>query len=117
MANDSAPADDLHIGHLLRRAYRTHMRAVSASLEPAGMTSQSFFVLIALDKQDGLDQTALSKELHLEKAALTATLRQLIEDGYIRRSSHGTDGRKLLVFMTKKGRAFTAANLAKIVAI
>ncbi|HEX7781489.1 MAG TPA: MarR family transcriptional regulator [Sphingobium sp.] len=111
---DRTGTDDLQIGNLLRRAYRTHARAVNAALQPVRMTAQSFVVLDSLSSNNGLDQTALSRELHVEKAALTSTLRQLINDGFIRRTADSEDGRRQLVFLTKKGADFLVKNRPKL---
>lgn len=102
---------DVHIGNLLRRAYRTHVRVVNIALKAVGMSSQHLYALIALLQNDGIDQTALSREMFLEKAALTPVIKALITAGHICRSSHPSDRRKILIFLTASGRSFARAHL------
>jgi DNA-binding MarR family transcriptional regulator len=91
-------------GYLVRRAHRAFVKAITVSLAEHGLSLGQYQILRALLTKDGISQSELSDRLEVHKAALTALIDGLERDGYIKRRRPESDGRKLIVFLTAKGR-------------
>lgn len=65
--------------------------------------------LIALSKEDGIRQTTLREIIKLSPSTTSNTIRDLEEDGYIRRVIPKDDRRETLVYITDEGRKLAEA--------
>lgn len=102
---DTRPMDIA--GHLLLAASLLQAR-VDPVLKQHGLSSGSFDVLATLRRQGPpfeLTPTTLYKELLITSGTMTHRLDGLQASGLIKRSSHPSDRRGLLVRLTKKGLA------------
>jgi DNA-binding MarR family transcriptional regulator len=88
-------------------ALRTTWQAVQkmyterAKLYDATMTQA--FTLLSIDPKLGTPSTALGPIMGIEATSLSRTLKQMEEKNYIKRKPHPTDGRSVIITLTKEG--------------
>lgn len=93
------------LGYLLRRAHRLFAKTLAKRLAEHGIPLAQFQILRVLWSRDGLTQTELSDSIEVERAALTGIFTELERSGLVRRKRDPSDGRRMLVFLTKRGRS------------
>lgn len=91
----------------LRRASRVVTRLYDEALEPAGITSSQFSVLVAVAIYENTTISALADILSKERTTLTRNLRPLEKNGWIT-IDRGEDARSRVLRMTKDGHAVIA---------
>ena len=91
-------------GLLLRYSYRSLYRSMSRMLEPYDISMGQWFLLRVLWEEDGISQSELAQRAGILKSAAVALIRELEEKTWIRRSKDSSDGRKMIVFVTKEGQ-------------
>jgi DNA-binding MarR family transcriptional regulator len=77
-----------------------------ALLRPFGLTETQFNVLMVLRYQadpDGIAQTELSERLLVNRSNVTGLVDRMEEAGWVERTDHGTDRRRKLVVLTRRG--------------
>lgn len=89
------------------------MGPIRAMLSDAGVTEQQWRVLRVVDEYGVSDPTEIAERACLLMPSLTRILHALADRGYINRTPHPTDGRKLRISITPSGRAFIAGNMAE----
>lgn len=90
----------LYIGYLgrnLKQCYET-------CLEPYGLTGSLYFYLLYVDGKDGCSLTDLARQLHVDKAYVSRTIKQLEAHGYIVRKRNPEDSRAFLLASTESGK-------------
>ena len=97
----------------LLRARESVMGPIRAMLANAGVTEQQWRVLRVLDENTSMDPTEIAERSCLLLPSLTRILQTLGEKGYVDRSPHPTDGRRLRITITPSGRKFIASNMAE----
>jgi MarR family transcriptional regulator, organic hydroperoxide resistance regulator len=107
---DAAGAEQVFVieqslGYLMNYVGRLFVRAQAACLEQHGVTMGQWAVLLFLWVQDGLSQTALSRQVAIEDATMVRTLDRMERDGLVHRVRNSHDRRQLNIFLTDKGRA------------
>lgn len=101
---------DSDAGFLLARAGGKAIRAVNRALEPFGLRTRHFSVLMAAAERGGLSQRELGDLLGIDPSAVVALVDDLQRAGYVRRDPHPEDRRTRLVVLTEAGaRAFDQA--------
>jgi DNA-binding MarR family transcriptional regulator len=111
MLNESPPsppaptAFEETLGYLVRDLYRAIMRMLSQRLSEHGIHVSSWYFLRVLWEEDGLTQRELAARVGTVEPTAVTALRQLEQQGYVRRERHATDRRKSLVSLTESGRA------------
>lgn len=88
----------------LRRAYRSMHRRTGSTLAPYGITADQFVVLSLLHEQDGITQKEISLRASSDPNTIRAVLLLMETNGLLVRSRHGSDGRALIVTLTRTGR-------------
>jgi DNA-binding MarR family transcriptional regulator len=78
---------------------------LSKRLETYNIGSGQYIYLLALYRNDGLNQEELSAYLKIDKATTAKAIKKLIEAGYIRRVKDSSDKRAYKVFLTAKAMA------------
>ena len=91
-------------GHLMRDLHRCFSRKLQHLIEKHDVTSAQWFFLRILWDEDGLTQATLSTRVGLTTATTVVALNTLQSKGLILRRPHPTDGRKLTIWLTTKGR-------------
>ncbi|MDD3253607.1 MAG: MarR family transcriptional regulator [Lachnospiraceae bacterium] len=90
----------LYIGYLARNLKQSYETA----LEPYGLTGSLYFYLLYVDGKGGCSLADLSRQLHVDKAYVTRTIRQLETSGYILRRRNPDDNRAFLLETTDSGK-------------
>lgn len=105
----SAPTDIPPLDEFLCFAtYTTNLafgRAYKPMLDELGLTYTQWVVLLALAEQDGLTVSELGRRLFLRSNTLTPLLKQLEQQGLLRRVRSQEDERQVILTLTEAGWA------------
>ncbi len=93
------------IGYLIRAAARAYIQDLQARLAPHGVSTAMWFFLRALFHEDGISQRELSARVGLMDPTTVEQIRNMEAQGYIVRRRSAADKRKIIVYLTPKGRA------------
>ncbi|HJS00031.1 MAG TPA: MarR family transcriptional regulator, partial [Flavobacterium sp.] len=69
-----------------------------------GATMATGFTLLSIDKEKGTPSTMLGPKMGMEATSLTRTLKSMEEKGLISRKKNPTDGRGVIIQLTKDGQ-------------
>ncbi|RCK81434.1 MAG: Transcriptional regulator, MarR family [Candidatus Ozemobacter sibiricus] len=94
----------MFLGGWIARLYRAGQQAMAISLHGTGIGAGQFPFLRLLARQDGLCQDTIAHALYLDKGTVARALQKLESQNFVRRRADAADARKLLVFLTPKGR-------------
>ena len=95
--NRSLPMQLLHARESVMSLFRPMLRSF-------GMTDQQWRVIRVLAAKKNIEAFELSKQSMILPPSLTRILRNLEEDGLIKRAIYKQDQRKVLINLTAKGR-------------
>jgi DNA-binding MarR family transcriptional regulator len=104
---------DDYLSYLLARASHLVSRQFHAQLKPRGMPVPVWRVLSTLSDGDGLPVTELAKITLFKQPTLTKVIDRMSKQGLVERRPSDRDRRKVLVFITAKGRAAVADLLVR----
>jgi DNA-binding MarR family transcriptional regulator len=96
--------------HLLREIVRTHQVLVARFAREAGMPASRFLLmrLLAITEKD-VGVMDLARRLGINAAAVTRQVKEMQDEGLIRRRADPQDGRRNYVSLSPKGRKLFAA--------
>ena len=77
-------------------------------LEPLGMTYPQYLALLVLWEQDALSVGQLGERLFLDSGTLTPLLKRMEASGWLLRERATDDERRVIVSLTRQGRALRA---------
>ncbi len=97
-------------GFIIIRVSSLMNARLSCFLQTRGfdVTPEQWSVLACLFEIDGIHQSLLAKKTAKDRHNITRMLNVLEKRALIRRERHGTDKRRLLVYLTKEGRELTS---------
>ncbi len=96
---------DLSISLQMGRVHRICREAVTAVVEPLGLTQSRWTALVHIDYlNEGVTQLELANSLGIEMPSLTRTLKQLEAQNLIVRRVGETDKRSKNIYFTQAGR-------------
>lgn len=101
--NDHFAPEDT-VGFLLWDTTRAFTTRFSRRISRHGVTFGLWPFLRALWEEDGLTQRQLSERVRMKGPTTVAAVNRLEDRGLVRRVKNGSDGRKVNVFLTPKGR-------------
>jgi DNA-binding MarR family transcriptional regulator len=104
---------DDYLSYLLARASHLVSRQFHAQLKPRGMPVPVWRVLSTLSDGDGLPVTELAKITLFKQPTLTKVIDRMSKQGLVERRASERDRRKVLVFITAKGRSQVADLLTR----
>jgi DNA-binding MarR family transcriptional regulator len=104
---------DDYLSYLLARASHLVSRQFHAQLKPRGMAVPVWRVLSTLSDGDGLPVTELAKITLFKQPTLTKVIDRMSKQGLVERRASERDRRKVLVFITPKGRGQIVDLLAR----
>jgi DNA-binding MarR family transcriptional regulator len=81
-------------------------KRLDSQLEAYSVSTGNYPYLLAIFYNRGCSQQLLAEKLRVDKAAVTRSLRKLVEDGYVERHRHPDSGREWQLFSTAAGDAF-----------
>ncbi|MDS0524556.1 MarR family winged helix-turn-helix transcriptional regulator [Clostridium sp. SHJSY1] len=90
---------------LTNNIYRCTQVYLDKRLEKLNLTTGTYPYLLVLNKNEGISQNEISRELNVDKAMSARTVKKLIEFGYIRKEENENDIRAYKLFLTDKGKA------------
>ena len=89
-------------GYLINQLARLFARELQQRIQPLGIVTGQFPILLALWSKDGFTQRELLNEIDVEQATLANTLTRMERDGLIKRTKHPTDARAQQIWLTQK---------------
>ena len=101
-----APEDGHGLRYLVRALNRAYTRLVEVELAPhIDITYSQWSFIRMLTREDGLSQRELADRLGLMENTTLVAVNLMERRGWIRRERDKKDRRRLLVYLTDKGRA------------
>ncbi len=97
--------------------HRLMQRALQGRIEQHGVTLGMWYFLRVLWVEDGLTQSELSAEIGTMEPTTLSAVAAMELAGLVRREPHGSDKRKIRVFLTEKGQAMRATLLPEGIAV
>lgn len=92
-------------GYVVNHMARLFAEALTRRIQPLGLGTGQFPILLQLWSEEGLTQKQLVERLDLEQATVANTLNRMERDGLIVRKPHPVDGRSQCIHLTRKARA------------
>lgn len=83
--------------------HRQFQMYLNRELKPYGIRSSEYIYLVNLYERDGVSQEALSRNLHINKAATARAIARLEKLGLVRRTRDEGDARAYVVTLTAEG--------------
>ena len=80
------------------------VRFFHARLKPYNISYGQFPFLMALYREDGVNQETIAKRLLFNKATIARAIDKLEREGYVHRTQDEYDGQANRIFLTRKGR-------------
>lgn len=100
------PSDVERLADIVLSLQRCFMLQLSAELTPGQVSFPQFFLLGHIDtRKKPLSMSEIAEKMHHSTAAATGLVDRLENLGYVQRAHAANDRRKVLVKITKKGRA------------
>ncbi|NIX75790.1 MarR family winged helix-turn-helix transcriptional regulator [Microvirga terricola] len=99
---------DQSTGFAVNHMARLFASALGERIQPLGLTTGQFPILLELWREDGLTQKDLVARLDLEQATVANTLTRMERDGLILRKPNPEDGRSQRIHLTRTARALEA---------
>lgn len=93
------------IGLLAAAVRRAIKAAVAARAEPLGVSSQQFWMLVAILEAPGCTQAQLAARMRADEPSVSRVMRTLVLRGWVRTHRGEDDRRCLHVALTSAGRA------------
>lgn len=90
---------------LTNNIYRQTQAYLDKRLEELQVTTGSYPYLFILNKNAGISQNEISRELSVDKAMSARTIKKLIDLGYITKEENEEDVRAYKLYLTDKGKA------------
>jgi DNA-binding MarR family transcriptional regulator len=90
---------------LTNSIYRCTQAHIDKKLEKFNLTTGTYPYLLVLNRNEGISQNEISKELNVDKAMSARTVKKLIELGYIRKEENEEDIRAYKLYITDKAKS------------
>ena len=101
--------ESLELIQLISGVNRRLEQAVEARLKPAGIPIEQYRILASLSRQDGRAMGELAAEIFVDSPTLTKIVDRMVASADVFRAPDPRDRRKVLIFLSDKGRAAIAA--------
>ncbi|ESU25134.1 MarR family transcriptional regulator [Flavobacterium enshiense DK69] len=95
---------DKTIDYVLRATWQAVARMYNEEATKYGATMATGFALLSIDKEKGTPSTAIGTRMGMEATSLTRTLKSMEEKGLIQRKKNPTDGRGVIIHLTRLGK-------------
>ncbi|MCB2289800.1 MarR family winged helix-turn-helix transcriptional regulator [Clostridium sp. CS001] len=89
---------------LNNKIFRTTQVYLDKALKEFGLSSGSYPYLLVLNKNEGISQSQISKEIGYDKAMSARTITKLINLGYLDRKEDESDSRAYKLYLTGKAK-------------
>ena len=101
--------ESLELIQLISGVNRRLEQAVEARLKPSGIPIEQYRVLASLSRQDGRAMGELAAEIFVDSPTLTKIIDRMVANADVFRAPDPHDRRKVLIFLSEKGRAAIAS--------
>lgn len=105
---------DRSIGFLLGRTFRRLRPIMEQQINSAGISYGMWFFLRALWEKDGVSQREIAEMVGLTQPTAWAALRKLEAQKMVTLQPDSEDKRKVLVYLTEKGRSLEEVLLPRV---
>ena len=95
---------DKTIDYILRATWQAVARMYNEEAAKYNATMATGFALLSIDRENGSPSTTLGPKMGMEATSLTRTLKSMEERGLITRKKNPTDGRGVIIQLTKEGK-------------
>lgn len=85
--------------------YRYTQSYTDEALEKFQLSSGTYPFLLELNRNEGISQNQISKDINVDKAMSARAIKRLIELGYIRKEEDEKDARAFKLYLTEKAKA------------
>ncbi len=103
-----------NLGRVLMPLSRAIAQEQAKVLQPFQLTSGEMPFYLALAREDGITQEALSARVRVDKSVTTRVIRSLEAKGFVRRERNEQDRRSNLIYLTGRGREMNQDVLAAL---
>lgn len=97
------------LAHLVAQVNRRFEAIMAARLRVEGLTLEHYRVLAALTEQNGRAMTDLAARVLVDPPTMTKIVDRLVANGSVFRAPDPLDRRKVLVFISERGKALQTA--------
>ena len=104
MAKSNAPITE-HLAYLLAQANREINRQLELRLSKEGVPVEQWRILKVLSDGDGHSMGELADAVLLNHPTLTKMIDRMVSDALVYRRADPADGRRVLIFISERGRA------------
>jgi len=94
----------MHFIMLNNKIYRNTHIYLDKVLKKYELGSGTYPYLFTLEKNEGISQNKISREIGLDKAMSARTITRLIEQGYVYKEEDERDSRAYRLYLTEKAR-------------
>ena len=91
----------------IRRLVRLLRLTDRAAQSELGLSGAQLFVLHELEKTPSLSLSELAEKTRTDQSSVSVVVTRLVESGYVTRDRDKRDGRRLVLNLTKSGKAIT----------
>jgi DNA-binding MarR family transcriptional regulator len=105
------------IGFLLHRARMEILDDLDKELEPLGITSAQYVILVRLSEDDVGSASGLCRGASYDPGAMTRMIDRLEKKGFVRRVRCPNDRRKVNLELTAEGKAVRPKLIAAVVKV
>lgn len=88
----------------IKQSWHSISRMYNAQGDDHELTSTSGFILLHINKPEGVPSTSIGPAMGMESTSLVRTLNAMEEKGWIRRKKDAKDARKVMISLTAKGK-------------
>lgn len=92
-------------GHLFRRLHQIAVAKFTEEMDGFGLTPLQWAALDAIQRQPGMDQSALSRDIALDTSTVAGVIYRLEGRGLIERRASPSDRRLRTLFLSDAGQA------------
>jgi len=88
----------------IKQSWHSISRMYNAEGDKHDLTTTLGFILLNINKPEGIASTAIGPALGMEATSLVRTLSSLEKKGWIKRNKDPKDARKVMITLTAKGK-------------
>lgn len=89
----------------IKQSWHSISRMYNAEGDRHDLTTTLGFILLNINKPEGIPSTAIGPALGMEATSLVRTLSSLEQKGWIKRNKDPKDARRVMITLTAKGKA------------
>jgi DNA-binding MarR family transcriptional regulator len=96
--------DNMHFIMLNNKIFRSTQVFLDRALKKYGLSSGSYYYIFILERNEGISQNKLSKEVGNDKAMSARTITKLIELDFVHKKQDESDSRAYKLYLTEKAK-------------